>query len=452
MKHKLTKDLLRNYYSSKYDQLKTGNDRISPKQFNKIKEDEFNLILKKISNGTYKFTSLREVSLPSNRLVVIPTIRDRLVLEYLKDRIKQKYRITFPNRDDIIQSILLKFEFKLDYYIIRLDIKKFFDTIPQHILLGKIKEKSLLSSQEYYILKELFKKVDKGLPQGISISNVLSEIYMKVFDEEMKHLNPKINYYSRYVDDILFIINGQLTKKEITELKNRIDRIFKHHHLQLNNNDAKYKFTIFPLNSKNNDTINCFKYLGYEFKVQNKKLSISVTQEKLDKYLEKIVFCFNEFKSNRNLELLISRLDFLTKKNAVIKKEQFITKNKEVKYRKKRICFGFAENYKYISMDEKNKVTNYVDDLIIREINNVKNILNSKFHAYSNYDKKRLYSISLKVNMHKFNAIYKYKKLDYIRKLISINPVLTQPHLSKYSYKELSKMFFYYLKYDYLIR
>ncbi|KQL55260.1 hypothetical protein AN964_18245 [Heyndrickxia shackletonii] len=448
VKYQLTKELLRNYFSTYYDQLRTGNDRINPSNFNKIKETEFNLILKKIDNQSYKFTDLKEIILPSHRKVFIPTIRDRLVIEYLKDRIKQKYHINFPNRDDIIKTIQLKFNFEMDFYIIRLDIKHFFDSIPNNILLSKIKEKSLLSSHEYFILKELFRKSHRGLPQGVSVSNVLSEIYLEHFDQDLKQIHNRLNYYCRYVDDILLIINGKLTQSEINLIQKKIATIFKRYHLKIN--ESKFSFTLFPLLNPKKDDKYGFDFLGYRFTIENKKLSYSITKEKIRKYIEKIKFCFVDFKKNRNMELLIHRLDFLTKKNAIIKKEQFISRNKEIGYRKKKICYGFMENYNLISENERIRISKYIDELLKSEINSIKFILNSYKFNISNKSKHRLFSISLSKNMNIYNAIYRYKKEDYIKKLIDINPMYTFNELKNYSYKELSKMYFKFLRSDML--
>lgn len=449
MKYQLTKQLLKNYYSTLYKQLKTGNDRISPQHFNEIKEYEFNIILKKIDNRSYRFTSFKEITLTSDRKVFIPTIRDRLVLEYLKDRIKQKYRITFPNRDNIIKSIQLKLDSNMNFYIIRLDIKQFFNSIPQNILLSRIKEKSLLSSHEYYILKELFKKFKHGLPQGISISNVLSEIYMESFDQELKKIHNRINYYCRYVDDILLIFNGNLSNNEINDIKEKITSIFKQHQLRIN--EDKMKFTIFPLAKTRDTDSQSFEYLGYKFFILNKKIYYTISDNKIDRYIEKLKRCFQDFIINRNIELLINRLDFLTKRNAIIKKEQFITRTKKIGYNKKRIYFGFMENYNLISKEEQTKIANKIDRIILSEINNVKNILNSNLYNISSKDKRRLYSISLTRNMDIYNAFYHYKKIDYIRKLTAINPNFTENDLIIINYNELSKMYFNFLKSDIMI-
>ncbi|MDA2412988.1 reverse transcriptase domain-containing protein [Bacillus cereus] len=450
MKYQLTKELLDNYYSTLYNQFKTGKDRITPQKFNAIKDAEFDLILKKINDYSYTFTNFKSINLPTNREVYIPTIRDRLVIEFLKDKLKQKYRVSFPNRDDIIKSILLKFDSKMDYYVIRLDIKSFFNSIRQNKLLYKIKNKSLLSSQEYYLLKEFLKRFKKGLPQGLPASNALSEIYMESFDQELKQIHPRMNYYCRYVDDILIIMNGSFSNKEVNIIKEKITSIFKSHTLEINENELKYKFTQFPLKDNTSSTFD-FTYLGYKFLCHQKKVTTTISQQKIDKFKEKIIYCFEEFKTNHNLELLIQRLDFLTQKNAVIKKETFITPKNKIEHRKKKICFGFIENYKYISKNKKADIAKEIDELLIMQFNNIKYILNSNLYGINTELKNRLYSISLSCNMNKFNAIYRYKKEDYVKKLLAINLYYNRNILESLTYSELSRLYFKQLKYSYLI-
>ncbi|MFE4120085.1 antiviral reverse transcriptase Drt3a [Priestia sp. YIM B13486] len=452
MKYQLDRNMLEDYYSTLYKELKTGNDRITPQKFYTIRAAEFDLILRKVNDKSYSFTSLKKVTLSTNREVYIPTIRDRLVIEYLKDKIKQKYRVVYPSRNEIIKSIVSKFNFDMEYYVIRLDIKDFFNSLPQNVILSKIKEKSLLSAHEYHLLKELLKKVEKGLPQGLSVSNALAEIYMERFDQELKRIHPRMNYYCRYVDDILLIFNGNLVPSEISTIKNKIHTIFKRYSLEINKKKNKFKFTKFPLINNNTKEDFYFTYLGYKFLIKKNKLLITISEEKVNKYKDKIAYCFHDFLQNRNLDLLINRLDFLTKKNAVIKREKFLNKMNQKSYSKKKIYFGIMENYKYIHEDEKINIAKIIDDFLISEINKVKYILNSNQYGFTNKEKKRLYSISLSHNMDKLNPIYRYKKVDYIKKILGIKYTESRKSLDDLTYDELSKEYFKLLRYDYLLK
>lgn len=46
---------------------------------------------------------------------------------------------------------------------------------------------------------------ENGLPRGLSISSVMSELYMKYFDLRIRRLEG-VYYYARFVDDIVVFV------------------------------------------------------------------------------------------------------------------------------------------------------------------------------------------------------------------------------------------------------
>jgi retron-type reverse transcriptase len=103
---------------------------------------------------------------------------------------------------------------KYDSFI-KLDIESFFPNIDHHILLDmiekKIKDKKAISLlkkgiKKYTISsgrvdKKIIRESNKGIPQGLSFSNILSDIYLAKIDK--KYLKSKKMEYFRFVDDIL---------------------------------------------------------------------------------------------------------------------------------------------------------------------------------------------------------------------------------------------------------
>lgn len=92
-------------------------------------------------------------------------------------------------------------------YILKCDIRKFFDSVDHQILLNIIKkhiqdEKTL--GLIYLVLKSFEKSPNKGLPLGNVTSQLFGNIYMHVFDHHVKH-DLKIKYYIRYCDDFVII-------------------------------------------------------------------------------------------------------------------------------------------------------------------------------------------------------------------------------------------------------
>lgn len=88
-----------------------------------------------------------------------------------------------------------------EYYILKMDIAKYFDNIDKGILLGiikrKIKDKKLL-----WLIQEILYAQPriKGLEIGNYTSQMFANIYLNEIDQYVKH-QLKIKYYCRYLDD-----------------------------------------------------------------------------------------------------------------------------------------------------------------------------------------------------------------------------------------------------------
>ena len=79
--------------------------------------------------------------------------------------------------------------------VIKLDVKHFYESISFDNLIDKLKTDMLLSARLINILGSLKLLGAKGLPRGLSISPILSEIFMKNVDSAIKNI-PGVYYYS----------------------------------------------------------------------------------------------------------------------------------------------------------------------------------------------------------------------------------------------------------------
>jgi retron-type reverse transcriptase len=98
-------------------------------------------------------------------------------------------------------------------WILKCDIKKFFTSIDQKILI-RILEKYILDKNIIDLLSEIVFSFDKGLPLGNLTSQLFSNVYLNEFDQFVKH-KLKIKYYIRYADD--FVVFSQ-EKKYLKDL------------------------------------------------------------------------------------------------------------------------------------------------------------------------------------------------------------------------------------------
>ena len=189
-----------NYVSKKPTR---GLDRIGIKTFNRDKKAHFQVIYRKCKKGTYRFSLYVEKLLSKGRgkpprIISVATIRDRIVLYLLKEFLHQVFPQCVNRRlpNDYIREVKefdeLNVEAPLCY--LKGDIKSFYDSINRSILISiihtKIKSPKILTLMELAIstptvplnsrsdLKQY--KTDKGIPQGLSISNILANMALRV--------------------------------------------------------------------------------------------------------------------------------------------------------------------------------------------------------------------------------------------------------------------------------
>jgi retron-type reverse transcriptase len=94
-------------------------------------------------------------------------------------------------------------------WVLKCDIKKFFATVDQKILLKLLKEK-VDDENIYWLLEKIVESFnsdfgkEKGIPLGNLTSQIFANIYMNELDQFIKHkLN--IKYYLRYADDFVIL-------------------------------------------------------------------------------------------------------------------------------------------------------------------------------------------------------------------------------------------------------
>lgn len=105
-------------------------------------------------------------------------------------------------------------------FALKCDIKKFFDSVDQNILLEIIKKK-ISGTETLWLLEKIIssfeKENKKGLPLGNVTSQLFANIYMNELDQFMKH-DMKLKYYLRYSDDfVIFSEDEKYLQKIISE-------------------------------------------------------------------------------------------------------------------------------------------------------------------------------------------------------------------------------------------
>lgn len=136
-----------------------------------------------------------------------------------------------------------------------------------------------------------------GIPQGLSISRILAEIYIYDLVQKYNKLNLKI---FRYVDDVLILCNSDDITNIIKLLKNDFEELkLTIHDFEVNSNKSSY-----------GNIKNTFEFLGYRFENE----LISVRDSSIQKMYGNISKLFTLYKNKK----FHSKKEFITRLNLKI--------------------------------------------------------------------------------------------------------------------------------------
>jgi len=219
-----------------------GIDRVQSSSFEKYISSEIALIVRKVSVGNYNFTAYKEKliskgahSLP--RQISIPTVRDRITLRALCDALIDvfpKARLSLPQV--VIESLKDSIVSGKYYEYAKIDLKNFYPSIPHALIEHSVKNKIRKPEFRHLIYSAISTptvsegrgskgviKNSVGVPQGLSISNILAEIALQKIDEEISLM--KDIWYKRYVDDILILSPDGRATEIANAIVNKLESI-----------------------------------------------------------------------------------------------------------------------------------------------------------------------------------------------------------------------------------
>ncbi|MCP2088891.1 UNVERIFIED_ORG: hypothetical protein J2Y81_004978 [Paraburkholderia sediminicola] len=174
------------------------------KQHNR--DDYVRRIAESVARRTFRFAGFQRLRIGKFHAYEPAKLGDRLVLRRLNNIMRRTYRIKQSDRNDVVrQSIKLLTE-PAEKYVVKLDIKGFYESIDRTKLLKQLDEDQLLSDRTRWLLRATFDTLSTavpfGLPRGISVSATLSEILMRRIDQKIRQIEG-VYFAARYVDDLL---------------------------------------------------------------------------------------------------------------------------------------------------------------------------------------------------------------------------------------------------------
>lgn len=261
-------------------------------QFELILEDELLNLEKELRSGTYKHGKYHTFQIyePKERTIMASEYIDRVVHQwYVENFIKPYFVPQFidttyaciegrgmhkASKD--VQIAMRRARDKWNrYYILKMDVTKYFKNIDKRVLWDilkrKIKDRKLL-----WLTREILLSTEGmlGLPLGNYTSQMFANIYLNELDQFIKH-KLKCKYYFRYMDDMIILTQN----KEMAQycLKNITNFLESNLRLTLNSKTKIFK------------DIQGVNFCGY--KINEKRMKIRNTSKtrmkrKLKKYTE----------------------------------------------------------------------------------------------------------------------------------------------------------------------
>ena len=200
-----------------------GIDHVTIEDFTKQLARNLEKLTVQLKDGVYRPQNVRRVNIPKpgtkeTRPLGIPTVRDRVVQGALRHVLEPIFERQFaphsygfrPGRGckDALRRVdkLLKQGYR---YVVDVDLKSYFDTIPHGKLLDEVRkyvgDSRVLGLIEAFLKAEILDGLrrwapESGAPQGAVLSPLLSNLYLNELDHQMARAGYEM---TRYADDLV---------------------------------------------------------------------------------------------------------------------------------------------------------------------------------------------------------------------------------------------------------
>jgi hypothetical protein len=266
----------------------------------------------RISDPNFAFSKF-QVAKHSHGSVFTPIhADDEFAIRKLNDNVKRHFSVKMADRNLIVPQVIALAREVSPFYLVKLDVKAFFENVDREQLLKKLLSDSSLSYTTRELLRKLFEspqlREQPGLPRGLSISSTLAEYCLMELDAYCRRL-PYCYHFTRYVDDMLFFCHDKPDRIEL-DVGGKLPW-----GLQLNpKKTARIDVDKRGICKVSAGTVDRLSYLGYEFTFPTdlkQTLQISIPKKKLNKIKTRVILALVDYIKTRDYALLLSRFRFL---------------------------------------------------------------------------------------------------------------------------------------------
>ena len=227
--------------SSYQEVMRTTRNKRSIVLFNRYKCIYIRRIYDDMMLRSYTPKALKEVTIyePKKRIIVVQDIYDKVINHLVARQILIPY-LTNCLIDSNVASrkgmgtrrgreLYFYYRFLCErkyskYYLLKIDISKFFASIRHDILKNKIRRR-IKDQDVLVLLDKIIDSYNPGIPIGLMTSQIFAIYYLDSLDKFIKE-ELKIKYYVRYQDDmILMHASKEYLQKCLSCIKIELDKI-----------------------------------------------------------------------------------------------------------------------------------------------------------------------------------------------------------------------------------
>ncbi len=277
----------------------------------------------------------------------IKFLQDELLLRKASENIKRITSVKQQNRDNIVSNLICFLREGVPYRIYKLDIKSFYETIDTANMLQEMKKNIVISKPTTRVVESLLGHIEgfgfRGLPRGLRLSAILSELIMRRFDNYCQN-NNNVFFYSRFVDDIIIITSALEERTEfITSLEKKMSG------LQFNPKKTEVFDISKNAKSEADKILAKFNYLGYELTIKNppkqnikqnyRNVFVDIAPKKVKKIKTRIIRSLLSFCKNKDYDLLLDRLRLISGNYSLIDRKSGVKRKAGIYYSYKHVTF-----------------------------------------------------------------------------------------------------------------
>lgn len=331
---------------------------------------------------------LRKTNRAGRTVYQVTHFPTELVLRKAAKNITILFDMKQSNRLEIVQKIQMLCKQGVPYKVAKLDIKSFYSSIDLDELCNLLDQKLKTTPSTCNVLNKFIQRCKEqdinGVPQGISVSAVLVELYLRGFDKKLeRRFSPY--FLARYVDDIIMILAADVDDNTLLSDAESLlptGLIF---------NKTKFKIISAPrapLGNANDKPD--FDYLGFNFAVSNKsqkrgaarEVRLDISESKINKQKTRLICSMLQFQKDENFKDLLDRMRLLTANYRFLDQRDGNTR-----------WVGLRHQYGLIDLPSRSieKLDQFRINLVLSG-----KVGNTKVFCLSNSQRKKLLSLSFK--------------------------------------------------------